>query len=68
MGLVTGLIVLQQEIDMVMHPEVIRAVNEYMQVRAQARRGLIGSGAVQLYRDRVRAMHHIYHGFPYRGQ
>lgn len=41
-------------IEIATHPALITAYREYMQVRSQARQGLIGGGAVAMYRERLR--------------
>lgn len=47
-----------------MNMHLINAYNEYMQVRHQARNGLIGAGAVHQYRERLRTMHRLIAGKP----
>lgn len=47
-----------------MNGHLINAYKEYMQVRQQARHGLIGDGAVHQYRERLRTMHRLIAGNP----
>lgn len=44
------------------NPRLIAAYRDYMEVRKQARQGLLGSGAVGVYRERLREVYRLVSG------
>ena len=48
------------------HPALIQAYTEYMDVRYQVRRGLLGSGSIPVYRDRLRAVYCVLADKPFK--